>query len=65
MASKSCRKTKSDTELLTWWSEWLKAFDAELSTIDQREEQRRHKPFELIQRTIAKTQFSGACRDWY
>ncbi len=59
MASKSCRKTKSDTELLAWWSEWLKSLDAELSTIDQREEQRRHKRVELIQRTIAKTRSQG------
>src|SRR5262245_15282853 len=59
MASKSCRKTNSDTVLMTWWREWLKAFDAEMSARDEREEQRRHKQVELIQRTIARTPSQG------
>jgi|SRR5262245_10041574 len=58
MAS-TCRKTNSDTVLMTWWREWLKAFDAEMSARDEREEQRRHKQVELIQRTIARTPSQG------
>src|SRR5262249_15268085 len=45
--------------LLTRWREWLKALDAEMSAVDEREEQRRHKRVELIQRSIAKTPSRG------
>src|SRR5262245_31506224 len=53
------RKKGGDAELLTWWHEWLKALDAEMSAVDEREEQRRHKRVELIQRSIAKTPSQG------
>ena len=59
MTSKSVKRIRGDTELLTWWREWLKALDAEMSAIDEREEQRRHKRVELIQRSIAKTPSQG------
>ena len=59
MTSKSVKRIRGDTELLTWWREWLKALDAEMSAVDEREEQRRHKRVELIQRSIAKTPSQG------
>ena len=59
MTSKSVKRIRGDTELLTWWREWLKALDAEMSAVDEREEQRRHKRVELIQRSIAKTSSEG------
>jgi hypothetical protein len=59
MPSRSVKRIPGDTELLTWWREWLKALDAEMSAIDEREEQRRHKRVELIQRSIAKTPSQG------
>ena len=59
MPSRSVKRIRGDTELLTWWREWLKALDAEMSAIDEREEQRRHKRVELIQRSIAKTPSQG------
>jgi hypothetical protein len=59
MTSKSVNRTRGDAELLTWWREWLKALDAEMSALDEREEQHRHKRVELIQRTIAKTSSQG------
>src|SRR5262245_45007733 len=55
MTSKSIKSIRGDAELLTWWREWLKALDAEMSAVDEREEKRRHKRVELIQRSIAKT----------
>jgi hypothetical protein len=59
MTSKSVKRIRDDAELLTWWREWLKALDAEMSSLDEREEQRRHKRVELIQRSIAKTPSQG------
>jgi hypothetical protein len=59
MTSKSFKRIRGDAELLTWWREWLKALDAEMSAVDEREEQRRHKRVELIQHTIAKTPSHG------
>ena len=59
MTRKSVKRIRGDAELLTWWREWLKALDAEMSAMDQREEQRRHKRVELIQRSIAKTPSQG------
>jgi hypothetical protein len=59
MTSKSVKGIRGDAELLTWWREWLKALDAEMSAVDEREEQRRHKCVELIQRSIAKTPSQG------
>ena len=59
MTRKSVKRIRGDAELLTWWREWLKALDAEMSAMDQREEQRRHKRVELIQRSIAKTSSEG------
>ena len=59
MPSKSVKRIRGDAELLTWWREWLKALDAEMSAVDEREEQRRHKRVELIQRSIAKTPSQG------
>src|SRR5215468_6764625 len=59
MASKSVKSIRGDVELLTWWREWLKALDAEMSAVDEREEQRRHKRVELIQHSIAKTASQG------
>ena len=59
MTSKSLNRIRGDAELLTWWREWLKALDSEMSAVDEREEQRRHKRVELIQRSIAKTPSQG------
>ena len=59
MTSKSVKRIRGDTELLTWWREWLKALDAEMSAVDEREEKRLHKRVELIQRSIAKTPSQG------
>ena len=59
MTRKSVKRIRGDAELLTWWREWLKALDAEMSAMDQREEQRRHKRVELIQRSIVKTSSEG------
>lgn len=59
MTGKSLKRMRDDAELLTWWREWLKALDAEMSAVDEREEQRRHKRVELIQRSIAKTPSQG------
>jgi hypothetical protein len=53
MTSKSVKRIRGDAELLTWWREWLKALDVEMSAVDEREEQRRHKRVELIQRASA------------
>ena len=59
MTSKSVKSIRGDAELLTWWREWLKALDAEMSAVDEREEKRLHKRVELIQRSIAKTPSQG------
>jgi hypothetical protein len=59
MTSKSLNRIRGDAELLTWWREWLKALDSEMSAVDEREEQRRHKRVELIQRSITKTPSQG------
>jgi hypothetical protein len=53
------RTTKADVELLRWWREWLHALDAEMAAVDQRDEERRHKRVEMLQRTIAKTPSEG------
>jgi hypothetical protein len=50
---------RSDVELIRWWREWLKALDAEMSAVDQREGERRHKRVVMIQHTIAKTPSRG------
>ena len=59
MTGKSLKRMRDDAELLTWWREWLKALDAEMSAVDEREELRRHERVELIQRSIAKTPSQG------
>src|SRR5262245_12377015 len=59
MTGKSLKKIRSDAELLTWWHECLKALNAEMSAMDEREENRRHKRVEMIQRTIARTPSEG------
>ena len=59
MTGKSVKRIRGDAELLTWWREWLKALDAEMSAMDEREENRRHKRVEVIQRTIARTPSEG------
>src|SRR5262245_3773762 len=59
MTSKSLKRMRGAADLLTWWREWLKALDAEMSAVDEREEQRRHERVELIQRSIAKTPSQG------
>ena len=59
MPRKSHLTTKGDVELLRWWREWLQAFDAEMAAVDQRDEERRHKRVEMLQRTIAKTPSEG------
>src|SRR5262245_3946404 len=59
MTGKSLKKIRSDAELLTWWHEWLKALNAQMSAMDEREENRRHKRVEMIQRTIARTPSEG------
>jgi hypothetical protein len=51
--------TKGDVELLRWWREWLHALDAEMAAADQRDEERRHKRVEMLQRTIATTPSEG------
>jgi hypothetical protein len=59
MSNKTRIRVKSDGELLTWWREWLKALDAEMSADDVREAERRHERVEVIQRTIAHTPAEG------
>ena len=53
------RTTKGDVELVRWWREWLHALDAEMAAADQRDEERRYKRVEMLQRTIAKTPSEG------
>jgi hypothetical protein len=50
---------QSDAELLKWWREWLKALDAQMCAVDQREGERRHKRVVMIQHTISKTPSRG------
>ena len=57
--SQSQSITKDDVELLRWWREWLHALDAEMAAADQRDEERRHKRVEMLQRTITKTPSEG------
>jgi len=59
MPRKSHLTTKDDVELLRWWREWLHALDAEMAAVDQRDEERRHKRVEMLQRTIATTPSEG------
>jgi hypothetical protein len=59
MTSKSYLRSKSDSELLRRWREWLNALDIEISAADEVELKRRHKRLEVIQRTIAKTPSEG------
>jgi hypothetical protein len=59
MPRKSHFTTKDDVELLRWWREWLHALDAEMAAVDQRDEERRHKRVEMLQRTIATTPSDG------
>ena len=59
MPRKSHLTTKDDVELLRWWREWLDALDAEMAAADQRDEERRHKRVEMLQRTIANTPSEG------
>jgi hypothetical protein len=59
MPRKSHLTTKDDVELLRWWREWLQALDAEMAAVDQRDEERRHKRVEMLQRTIATTPSEG------
>ena len=59
MPRKSHLTTKDDVELLRWWREWLQALDAEMEAADQRDEERRHKRVEMLQRTIANTPSEG------
>jgi len=59
MPRKSHFATKDDVELLRWWREWLHALDAEMAAVDQRDEERRHKRVEMLQRTIATTPSEG------
>ena len=59
MPRKSHFSTKDDVELLRWWREWLHALDAEMAAVDQRDEERRHKRVEMLQRTIATTPSEG------
>ena len=50
---------KGDVELLRWWREWLDALHTEMAAADQRDEERRHKRVEMLQRTIANTPSEG------
>ena len=59
MPRKSNLTTKGDVELLRWWREWLDALDTEMAAADQRDEERRHKRVEMLQRTIANTPSEG------
>ena len=59
MPRKSHLTTKDDVELLRWWREWLHALDAEMAATNQRDEERRHKRVEMLQRTIATTPSEG------
>jgi len=59
MPRKSHFATKDDVELLRWWREWLNALDVEMAAADQRDEERRHKRVEMLQRTIAETPSEG------
>ncbi len=59
MSNKTHLRARSDSELLSWWSEWLKALDAEMATNDSQEAERRHERVEVIQRTIALTPAEG------
>ena len=59
MPRKSNFTTKGDVELLRWWREWLDALHTEMAAADQRDEERRHKRVEMLQRTIANTPSEG------
>ena len=59
MPKKSHFTTKGDVELLRWWREWLDALHTEMAAADQRDEERRHKRVEMLERTIAKTPSEG------
>ena len=59
MPRKSSFTTKGDVELLRWWREWLDALHTEMAAADQRDEERRHKRVEMLQRTIANTPSEG------
>ena len=56
---KKSSTTKGDVELLRWWREWLDALHTEMAAADQRDEERRHKRVETLQRAIAKTPSEG------
>jgi hypothetical protein len=51
--------TKGDVELLRLWREWLDALHTEMAADDQRDEERRHKRVEMLQRAIANTRSEG------
>ena len=59
MPRKSNLTTKGDVELLRWWREWLDALHTEMAAADQRDEERRHKRVEMLQRTITNTPSEG------